>query len=80
MKKLFASVMACSFLLLTTSCGNTPRASTEGLPEGITSPRELRDMKENPQDYTPEQLKAAGLDPSLGTPRDPADAPPPAAE
>lgn len=80
MKRLFASVVACSLLVLATSCGNTPKSDTAGLPEGITSQRELRDMKDNPQDYTPEQLKAAGLDPSLGTPRDPADTPPPAAE
>lgn len=49
------------------SCGPTDK-SQANLPEGVGSKRELRAMKENPQDYDPAALEAAGLDPSLGTP------------
>ncbi|HRI87906.1 MAG TPA: hypothetical protein PK869_06570 [Candidatus Hydrogenedentes bacterium] len=68
MKRYLATVALGLFsVLLVPSCG--PKDTSQAnVPPSVASARELRQMKEQPQDYDPKALEAAGLDPSLGTP------------
>ncbi|MDZ4861788.1 MAG: hypothetical protein SGI88_22670 [Candidatus Hydrogenedentes bacterium] len=69
MNRFFAALFVGAFsVALLPSCGGSKDASQADLPPNVASQKELRDMKKNPELYTPAQLEGAGLDGSLGTP------------